>query len=317
MSLTPMLAQDTPALPEGRGWRYEPKYDGIRLLSVVNGGRARLLSRDGNDKTRQFPEVAAALEALHRTTGCNFVLDGELVSASGDGYAGFQALASRINLRKKHRTQLLAELQPAALVAFDVLVIDAAVLTSCPLDERRQALVRLLSGRTGPNLRIARHSRSGQRMLAVAVGRNLEGVVAKRADSPYLPNQRGPHWLKYKLTRRQEFVVAGYTLSERREPFGALVLGYYEAGKLKYAGAVGSGFSRDALATCHRRLQELEPAFCPFELVPDLREAVRWTRPEAVVEVTFEQWTVEGRVRNPRFVGVRIDKPAREVVREQ
>jgi bifunctional non-homologous end joining protein LigD len=317
MEIQPMLAQDTAVLPEGPGWRFEPKYDGMRLFGIVSSGRARLFSREGNDKTRQFPEIAGALEGLHAAAGVSFVLDGELVAASSYGYSGFQALLSRVHLHRRHRARLLAELVPAAFVAFDVLVIGSTPLLTVPLEDRRRELVRLLRGRTGPHLRIALQGRNGARMLAHVVRRNLEGVVAKRADSPYAPGKRLAHWLKYKLKLRQEFVVAGFTESESREHLGALLLAYHDGGDLVYAGSVGSGFSVDMLAECRRRLDAIGPAFCPFEEVPAARGRVRWVRPEMVVEVTFEAWTKDGKIRNPRFAGFRADKPPSEVVRER
>jgi bifunctional non-homologous end joining protein LigD len=316
MHFPPMLALATPALPTGEGWRYEPKYDGMRLLALVTATVIRLLSREGNDKARQFPEVVAALARLREAVGADFVLDCELVALASDGYAGFQALLSRINLEKSFRIRLLAEARPAALVAFDLLVLGSRPLLSRPLAARRQALATLLAGRTGPQIRLARHGRNGQRMLAYAVRRNLEGVVAKREDSPYQPDQRSALWLKYKLARRQEFVVGGYTDSPRRAHFRALLLGCYDGDTLVYAGSVGAGFSRRSLAECHARLSALEPAFCPFGQVPDGNDPVHWTRPEVVVEVTFEQWPSDGKLRNPRFAGMRTDKRARAVVRE-
>lgn len=317
MAFLPMLALATSALPIGRGWRYEPKYDGMRILALVNAHVVRLLSRQGNDKTRQFPEVVAALVALRAAVGADFVLDGELVAIQGDGYAGFQALLRRVHLEHAFRIRLLAASQPASLVCFDLLVLGTTPLLAQPLSERRRALAALLALRRPPQIRLARHSGDGARMLAYAVRRNLEGVVAKREDSPYQAGQRTGLWLKYKLTRRQEFVVAGYTLSRDREPFGALLLGYYAGPMLVYAGSVGSGFSRTALADCHTRLSALEPAFCPFADRPDTgSDPVRWTRPEAVVEVLFEAWSNDGKVRNPRFAGIRPDKNPREVVRE-
>ena len=317
MDVKPMLALETRALPRERGWRFEPKYDGMRLFGIVSGGRARLLSREGNDKTRQFPEVADALEALYATVQQNFILDGELVSARSDGYGGFQSLLGRIQLQVKHRIRILSQLQPAAFVAFDLLVIGTTPLVSQPLVQRRQELVRLLKGRTGANLRIALHVRDGDRMLAHVVRRSLEGVVAKREDSPYVAGQRLPLWQKYKLTLRQEFVVVGYTDSEKRAGFGALLLAYYAGDRLVYAGSVGSGFSRDALADCRRRLDAADAAFCPFEEIPRGRGDIHWVRPSLVVEVTFEVWTRDGRIRNPRYHCVRTDKQAHEVVRER
>lgn len=311
-----MLAQATGTLPSGSGWRFEPKFDGMRILALVSRS-VRLLSREGNDKSRQFPEIVEALEELHRLAGADFVLDGELVSVVSDGYAGFQALLRRVHLENTFRIRLKAQAQPAALVCFDLLVLGSRPLVAEPFRERRRALAALLAGRCSPRIRIARHSRSSTRILTHAVRRNLEGVVAKREDAPYQPGQRTPAWLKYKLTKRQEFVVGGYTLSKDREPFGALLLGYFDGGALVHAGSVGSGFSRKELQECHARLSELEPAFCPFSRPPETGgDPVRWTRPEMVVEVLFDAWSNDGKIRDPRFIAVRTDKAPGDVVRE-
>jgi bifunctional non-homologous end joining protein LigD len=314
MGFAPMLAHATSVLPDGPGWRFEPKYDGMRVIALGTATVVRLLSRDGNDKARQFPEIVAALVALRATVGIDFVLDTELVAVASDGYAGFQTLQCRINLEKTLR--LLAVSRPAALVAFDLLALGSESLLARPLAERRRLLAALLAGRTGAQLRIARHGANGQRMLAYAVRRNLEGVVAKRDDSPYQADERSRHWLKHKLTRRQEFVVGGYTESSSREYFGALLLGYYDGDRLVYAGAVGSGFSVRSLADTYATLSELQPAICPFSQVPVVKNP-HWTRPTLVVEVMFEQWSDEGRIRCPRFAGLRTDKRARDVVREE
>lgn len=316
MGFAPMLAHATSVLPVGPGWRFEPKYDGMRVIAFGTATRVRLLSRDGNDKARQFPEIVAALVALRATVGIDFVLDTELVAAESDGYTGFQTLQCRINLEKTLRIRLLANSRPATLVAFDLLVLGGEPVLARPLAERRRLLSALLAGRTGPHLRLARHGANGQRMLAYAVRRNLEGVVAKRDDSPYQADVRSRHWLKHKLTRRQEFVVGGYTDSPSREYFGALLLGYYDADRLVYAGAVGSGFSHRSLAETHARLSEFQPAICPFSQVPVVKNP-HWTRPTLVIEVRFEQWSDEGRIRCPRFAGLRSDKRARDVVREE
>ncbi|HEU4559797.1 MAG TPA: non-homologous end-joining DNA ligase [Longimicrobium sp.] len=317
MSIPPMLAQAASVLPGGRGWRVEPKYDGMRILALVTAESIRLFSRGGNDKARQFPEVVAALTTLRQAVGYDFVIDCELVAYAGDGYEGFQALSSRIHLEQSFRIRVASQRQPAALVAFDLLLQKSMPLVERPLSERRKLLSAMLAGRTNATIRLARHGRNPDRMLAYAVRRNLEGVVAKREDSPYVADQRTALWLKYKLTRRQEFVVAGYTESSRRDHFGALVLGYYEGRTLVYAGSVGAGFSRRSLAECHSRLAGLAPAFCPFQELPQTSDPVCWLRPEAVVEVTFEQWTRDGKIRNPRFEGMRTDKDARDVVRER
>ena len=310
-----MLAQFTPVLPKGREWCFEPKYDGMRILAV-GSSVVRLLTRDGNDKARQFPEVVAAVEALRAAVGMDFVLDSELVALLSDGYAGFQTLLGRVNLDHAFRIRLRAQSRPASLVAFDLLALGLQPLVGLPFAQRRQRLTNLLAGRTNTALRLARQARNGERLLAYAVRRNLEGLVAKRLDGLYRAGARSNLWLKYKLTRRQEFVVAGYTESDRREHFRALVLGYYAGDRLVYAGTVGSGFSEKTLEECYALVANLGPAFCPFAAVPRVRGPVQWVRPEAVVEVKFAQWSDSGVLYTPRFAGLRTDKRARDVVRE-
>ena len=312
----PMLAEGTPALPDGPGWLFEPKYDGMRALVYVASGGVSLLSRRGHSQTLQFPEIVEPLRALRAAVGRDFVLDGEVVAAVSDGFAGFQMLQSRIGVLQPFKIRMLALRNPAALVAFDVLEVGGHALLARPLAERREVLEALLSG-AGGGLRLAHQGADGRVILARARAELWEGVVAKRADSRYLPGQRGASWLKYKDTRRQEFVVAGFTESEAPgRSFAALVLGYHARGGLVYAGCAGSGFTQRELARAEQRLQPLERARCPFRVAPALDAPVHWVEPEAVVEVRFQDWTADGRIRFPVYLGFRQDKRPDEVVRE-
>ena len=312
----PMLAESTDALPAGPGWLFEPKYDGMRALAYVEGGGVTLLSRKGHSQTKQFPEIVEPLRALHAAVGRDFVLDGEIVAAVSDGFAGFQMLQSRIGVEQPFKIRMLALRNPAALVSFDVLEVGGQALLARPLIERRQVLEALLSGAEG-GLRLAHQGGDGRVILARARAELWEGVVAKRADSRYLPGQRGPLWLKYKDTRRQEFVVAGFTESDAPgRPFAALVLGYHTGWGLVYAGCAGSGFTQRELTRAEQRLRPIERAECPFRTTPNLDAPVHWVEPREVAEVRFQDWTDDGRIRFPVYLGFRQDKRPEEVVRE-
>ncbi len=328
-----MLAKPTDVLPVGPNWRFEPKYDGLRCTAVVTDTAVQLITRQGNRVTKQFPELVAAFAELRMANGADFILDGEVVARSSDGYAGFSELLRRINLQDRFRIKLLSELKPASFVSFDLLVHGRRAFLDQPLLARRAALEALLAAlpedapqgaeteeearerKRNRALRLAEQGEDGAEMLDRAYGEDLEGLVAKDSRSPYLPGQRTPAWQKYKFTRRQEFVVAGFTASDRR-PFGALVVGFYSEGRLIYAGEVGSGFRRRDLMDIDRKLGALIRSKCPFPALPDLTKPATWVEPRLVAEVAFDCWTEDLKLRCPRFKGLRHDKPALSVVRE-
>ncbi|MDB4952206.1 MAG: polymerase LigD, ligase domain protein [Gemmatimonadetes bacterium] len=317
IGIQPMLAEAASVLPAGRGWLFEPKYDGVRVLARAGDDGVTLTSRKGNSLTRQFPDLVEPLRELRPGVGRDFLVDGEIVSTTSDGFAGFQMLQSRLGVEQPFRVRMLALRIPAALVAFDVLAVGGAALLDRPLAERRQVLEALLSDPPA-GIRLGEQDEDGPALLARSLAERWEGLVAKRADSRYQPGQRAATWLKIKAARRQEFVVAGFTVSasEHRE-FAALVLGYHdERGDLVYAGSVGSGFTRRELADAHQRLRPLECPRCAFAAPPALDDPVRWTEPRLVAEVRFADWTADGRLRSPVFVAFRRDKEPREVVRE-
>jgi bifunctional non-homologous end joining protein LigD len=312
----PMLAQPTDAIPEGPDWLHEQKYDGVRIEGHAGSAGVALFTPNGHNKVRQFPEVADALRELHRLVGHDIVLDGELVAAASDGFTGFQLLQRRLPLEDPFRIRLLSRSIPAAFVGFDVLAVAARSLRDRPLRERRQVLNTLLS-EPPPGLRLGLQDTSGATMLARARDEGWEGIVSKRADSPYLPGQRGPAWKKLKLAVRQEFVVGGFTASDaERRAFGALVVGYHDRGRLVYAGRVGTGFSEAELSRLAARLRSIQRSACPFAEEPRLDEPATWVDPRIVVDVRFNHWTEAGKVRWPRFLAVREDKRPEEVVRE-
>ena len=318
MTVVPMLATLSEGLPTGDGWAFEPKYDGIRVLAFATEEGVRLVTRNGKEKATQFPEVAEALRALARRKGRAFVLDGEIVALQDGELARFQALQSRImEQNRKIIAQHVLE-SPAVLVAFDVLLDAEDGLTAEPWTVRRQRLERLISSNRHPGLRLGEAQIGhGTALLERARAEGWEGVVAKHTSSRYAPGKRSRDWLKIKVAARQEFVVGGWTEPRlSREHIGALLLGYYDGDRLVYAGHAGGGFTRKGLADMHRRLAPLERVACPFETEPETNEPAHWVAPEVVVEVKFSEWTSDGRLRHPIFLGMRDDRDPATVVRE-
>ena len=314
-----MYASVGSRIPAGKDWAFEPKYDGVRVLAYgVPGERAALITRNGHDKARQFPEVADAVRALAEKRRRPLVLDGEIVALAGRDVARFQALQSRMHVKDEQIAASLAREAPATLIAFDLLADGDDILLREPWTERRAALVRTVGRRTR-HLRVGASRRgSGPALLRDARRLGWEGVIAKRTSATYRPGVRSDDWLKLKVEFRQEFVVGGWTEPRKSRPyFGALLLGYYEGRELVYAGHTGGGFTHEGLREMHKRLVRLARESCPFTGTPRTNERAHWVRPEIVVEVKFSEWTADGKLRQPIFVGVRDDKPARTVKRER
>jgi bifunctional non-homologous end joining protein LigD len=325
-SLSPMLATIGTDVPTGPDWVFEPKFDGIRILAFVSSARARgkaaavqLVSRNGLDKTKQFPEVAAALQLLYARVKRPFVLDGEVVAMKGDKPLRFQQLQGRVHVTNGSNIETQSSGAPAALMVFDLLMDGKTSLVAEAWRVRRRHLVALLQppGSTGA-LRLSDVGEDGKAMLREARRRDWEGIIAKRADAPYDAGHRSRAWIKLKIERRQEFVVGGWTEPRRsREHIGAILLGYYDSdGKLIYSGHTGTGFTRKTLLELHTRLAKLERKSSPFSTRPKTNEAAHWTRPAVIVEIKFSEWTDDGRLRHPVFLGVRDDKAPRDVVHE-
>ena len=318
-ALTPMLATVADEVPNGEEWTFEPKYDGIRILAFVADGSVSLLSRNGNSKTTQFPEIVAALAGLSRVRKKPFVLDGEIVALDGDTPARFQQLQSRMHVTDRAAIAAHRDDRPVAYVVFDVLLDGDEALIHEAQHVRRAHLLQLLIPPVPHVLRVS-DSLDGDAttLLAEARARGWEGVIAKRKDAIYEPGKRSRAWLKLKVEQRQEFVVGGYTEPRNsREHLGAILLGYYDDnGDLIYAGHTGGGFSRRTLADMYRRLRALERKTSPFLAEPRTNESAHWVRPRVVVEVKFNEWTTDGRLRQPIFVGVRDDKDPADVRRE-
>ena len=318
-TIAPMLATVGTEIPRGDGWVFEPKYDGIRVLGFASSKGVALMSRNGLDKTRQFPEIADALRALHGRAKRSFVVDGEIVAMRDGSPARFQELQSRMHVNDRdviesHRTE-----SPAALIVFDMLVDGKQALVAEPWRVRRKHLAALLRppGRSNA-LRLSDVADDGDAMLREARRHAWEGVIAKRADAPYDTGKRSRSWLKLKIERRQEFVIGGWTEPRKsRVHLGALLLGYYDAdGTLAYAGHTGTGFNQRSLLDTYRRLRRIERKRSPFATTPRTNERAHWVQPALVAEVKFNEWTADGRLRQPVFLGLRDDKSPREVVHE-
>jgi bifunctional non-homologous end joining protein LigD len=302
-SYRPMLATSVDAVPHGDEWLFEVKWDGYRTLALVSGGEATLVSRNGNDLTGRFATVARAIEKASRSP--HAVLDGEVCALDEQGRPSFGALQTSAG--------------SLVFYAFDVLERDGESLLSRPLSERRRVLEELVEASGA--VRLSATFEDGEGLLAAVEQQGLEGVVAKRVSSTYQPGRRTRDWLKVKTTGRQEFVVAGYTRGEgRRAGFGSLVLAVNEGGELRWVGNVGTGYTDDEIERVLARLRPLERRDPPFATPPRMprvkRNAVVWVEPEVVAEVRFSEWTHEGHLRAPVYLGLRDDKPATEVRRE-
>ena len=297
---------------------YEPKYDGIRAIVEIapKGGAIRLWSRLGNDKTSQFPEIADALRVWSRRLREPIVLDGEVVALDEKGQpAGFQHLQGRIHLKGRPEGTRVGR---AAFIAFDVLRAGSTDFRGQPLVERRKGLEHLFSDTGSPLLRISEIAHGDGRALHKrAVEHGWEGLIAKLASSRYASGRRSPDWRKLKLLQEQEFVVAGWSEPRKsRSYFGALILGVYEGGELRYAGHVGTGFDEHELEKVMTLLKPLETKTPPFRTLPPKNETPHWVQPTLVAQVRFTEWTSDGVLRQPVYIGLRDDKMPGEVTRE-
>jgi bifunctional non-homologous end joining protein LigD len=301
---------------------YEPKYDGIRTIALVTPGHpvpeVRLYSRLGNDKTSQFPAIARALGRFALKLRQPVVLDGEIVALDARGRPiGFQNLQGRLH----RKTVGAAEDTPSAFIAFDLLRDGPHDLRHMTLVARRAALERVFGKAGSPLLRLSPQvARDGRELYREAIAEGWEGLIAKRASSKYLSGKRTTDWVKLKLIREQEFVVGGWTEPRgTRSNLGALLLGVYDdAGKLHYVAHVGSGFNEAELHHLMRALKPLGTSRCPFdEPPPDTNETPHWVKPHLVAQVKFTEWTDEGRLRHPTYLGLRDDVKPKNVRREE
>jgi len=308
--VTPCLASLADKAPDSGNWVHEIKFDGYRIQARLDRGKVRLLTRKGLDWAKKFPTVADAIAKLPVKT---VLIDGELVVEGSDGVSSFSLLQQDLKASRHDRM---------IFYVFDLLHLDGADLMPLPLTARKNALAKLLDDL--PPRAPVRLSESlterGTTLLQHACKMGLEGLVSKVADAPYRSG-RGRDWIKTKCSDRQELVVAGMVSSTAdARAVGALVLGYYEDGKLIYAGRTGTGFTHEIARSLYRQLKSIETGKSPFETVPAEERGVRkpiWVDPKMVVEVEFHGWTHGSRVRQASFQGVREDKAAKDVVREK
>jgi bifunctional non-homologous end joining protein LigD len=304
----PMLATLAKDVPAGDDWLFEVKWDGYRAIVDLHGGEATLTSRKGNDLTARFESVAKAIERSVKTPDC--VLDGEVCALDEEGRATFSAMQ-----QGKSGTRYV-------FVAFDVLEVEGEPLTGLPLAERHERLTALLDRRNRV-VQLSEAFEDGRALFKAAQEQHFEGIVAKKRDSRYFPGKRTRDWLKIKTHGRQEFVIAGYTCGQGRRSgrFGSLILGYWQGDELVYAGNVGTGFTDDEIDRLLRKLEPLERKEPPFSEVPKLpkvrKDAIVWVEPKLVAEIEFVEWTHDGRLRAPSYQGLREDKPAGDVRREE
>jgi bifunctional non-homologous end joining protein LigD len=306
--IAPQLATLVDKPPAGDAWYHELKLDGYRLLCHADRGQVRFWTRNRKDWTAKFPSLGKAVKALRLKS---VILDGEVVALDASGRASFQRLQQ--HLHKNAGAGLMFHI-------FDLLYLDGFDLTRSPLRVRKEVLAELLADVEEKSpLRYSDHIEgNGAQFLKEACKFGLEGIVSKLADSMY-ESTRSRNWLKVKCLRRQEFVIAGYTLSDKGIPFSSLILGVYDKGKLIYAGRAGTGFSNQMRVDLKKTLDKLARKTRPFAVIPSdpgLRRAV-WTEPALVGEVAFTEWTDEGIIRHPSFQGLREDKKPTDVVREE
>jgi bifunctional non-homologous end joining protein LigD len=313
--LRPMSAVSSDHVPgDDERWAFEMKWVGMRARVAVDGGRITLTTRQGNDASGRFPELRPLGEALG---ALDAVLDGEIVMLDEGGRPSFEQLQPRMHVASDAVARRLAAERPAVIMLFDLLWLDGHSTTSLPYTDRRRLLEQLALA--GPTWQTppATHG-GGEAVLQTATDLGLEGVVAKRLDSPYLPGKRSDAWRKVKPHVGQELVVGGWLAGTGRLEgrLGSLLVGYHDAdGSLRYAGRVGSGIDETARGRLESLLAARRRDTSPFATTPRLRAPV-WVEPEVVVEVFFHEWTRTGALRAPRFKGIRIDKDPREVVRE-
>src|ERR1700755_2629923 len=299
--LQPMLATLDGAPSDDPDWVCEDKYDGFRMIAEIKNGKVALYSRNGKIISRNNIEVAKALEGVE----ADAAIDGELVAIGKDGVSHFQLLQNA----RRHEAKLL-------YCAFDLTFENGEDLRKRPLLERKKRLKAILP--RDKLIAFSRHREaSGTEFFADAKRKGLEGIMAKRADSPYASGSRTADWLKIKTAKRQEVVIAGFTAPRRTRPFfGALVLAVREDDTWRYIGHVGTGFSHQTLEKLHGKLVKLKVAKSPFPGKVKDELVTTWVSPSLVAEVKFAEWTSKGELRQPVYLGLRTDKRAKDVVRE-
>ncbi|MGH2471451.1 MAG: non-homologous end-joining DNA ligase [Candidatus Limnocylindria bacterium] len=297
--IRPMLATLSPKIVEGPEWVFEEKYDGIRAVASRKRGRVKVWSRTLLDLTAGFPHVIDAVGALDDG---DLMLDGELVALDAKGVSRFQLLQRRG----------IVGASPTRYAIFDLLQRDGRSLMSRPLSDRRAALEEVIGHRTGALFVSRRLVRNGKAAYREAKRLGWEGVIAKDEGSPYQPGIRSPYWRKVKVRKESEFVIGGFTAPKGgRQHLGALLVGLYDGPKLRYVGKVGTGFTQDTLDMLSAKLERLRTDKPPFDPAPRMPDAT-WVRPKLVAQLVYAEWTADGKLRQPAFLGLRTDKAPSE-----
>ena len=297
--IRPMLATLSPTIVEGPEWVFEEKYDGIRAVVARERGDVKIWSRTLQDLTPGFPHVVEAVKAL---SDGDLMLDGELVTLDDKGVSRFQLLQRRG----------IAGAAPTRYAVFDLLEQDGRSLMSRPLSERRAQLERLLARRTDPLFVSRRLVRDGKAAYGEAKRLGWEGIIAKDERSPYQADVRSPLWRKVKVRKESEFVIGGYTAPKgSRQHLGALLVGLYDGPKLRYVGKVGTGYTQETLDILATKLERLRTKTPPFDPAPRMKDAT-WVRPKLVAQLIYVEWTADGKLRQPAFLGLRTDKSPSE-----
>lgn len=314
--MKPKLVEHAPTTGD---WVYELKFDGIRALAIKNGRAVQLISRNQKKLNERFPEIAR-VAADFQADEC--VIDGEVVAMDEKGRSSFQLL---------QRAELDGKDAPLAFYVFDLLQLNGHSLIDVPLSARKDALMRIIPG-SGDIIRFSGTLGTNPKTLLPEIQRrSLEGLIGKQRDSVYEPGRRSGTWIKLKCVSEQEFVIGGFTPpAGARKYFGALLVGYYENDRLRFAGKVGTGFDTKLLGSLYKRMRAEESSTCPFTdlpskqngewvqgITPSMMRKMHWVNPKLVGQIKFAEWTRDLKLRQPVFVGLREDKDPREVLREK
>jgi len=316
--IEPMKARLVDEPPKHGDWLYELKFDGIRAMAIKNDRKVSLISRNGNKLDARFREI---VEAVKNLPVRKYVIDGEVVALDEDGRSSFQLLQG---------LEMEGRKAPLRFYVFDLLQLDGKSLLGLPLEQRKQVLAKICENVGDPIRYSGEISGDVKSLLAEVKRRGLEGLIGKQRNSVYEPGRRSGTWIKLKCVNEQEFVIGGYTPpAGSRKYFGAILVGYYEIGKLRFAGKVGSGFTEKSLSMLHKRFREEEHDDCPFVdlpskqggewvqgITPSMMKKMHWVNPKFVAEIKFAEWTRDQKLRQPVFLGMREDKAATEVKRE-
>jgi bifunctional non-homologous end joining protein LigD len=306
--INPMLATLVDHPFSNPDWLFETKWDGIRAVCFIKNGKARFTSRNQNNLTAQYPELANIADYV---AGNEAILDGEIVALDAKGISRFQLLQPRMGRKHSGEIARLAAKSHIAYYVFDLLHLDGFDLTACSLLDRKTRLEAIL--KPAANIRFSDHIVEAGKELYEAVAKiPLEGVVAKRSDSRYV-QKRSSDWLKVKVIQESEVVVAGYTEPRQsRSHFGALVVGLYRDKQLHYVAHVGTGFTDLTLKQLYQIMQPLKTKRSPFVVAPQTNEPVQWIKPKLVAQVKYSEWTIDQHLRHPVFLGLRDDKKPSE-----